>query len=223
MSLAVPVSPRVQALLDKRARTNKSAVPLNTERTRLYTEYYKTHENQYPVKKRAGALLHWVQNKTITINDEDILVGGMSGDFRCISFYVEWSVQWLEGCMFDTDENFRAAWQYPGGSHLSDGEREMLKDAALYWKNRTYNALAEGVMPDEVWGLADNGVNGVPARGGGISSLPHGHFIGNFDKAVNKGFAAVRAEALSKLEQMRGRVYGDGARTYAFYEGVVTV
>ena len=223
MSFAVPVSPRVQALLDKRLKANKSAVPLNTERTKLYTDYYKAHENQYPVKKRAGALLNWVQNKTITINDEDILVGGMDGDFRCISFYVEWSVQWLEACMFDTDENFKAAWQVPGCSFVGDNDREMLKDAALYWKNKTYNALAEGIMPDEVWGLAGNGINGVPGKGGGISSLPHGHFIGNFDKAINMGFSAVKADAQVRLDAMRGRVYGDTARTYAFYEGVVTV
>ena len=223
MSQAVPVSQRVQALLDKRSAANKSPVPLNIERTKLYTDYYKAHENQYPVKKRAGALLHWVQNKTITIGDEDIFVGGMSGDFRCISFYVEWSVLWLESCMFDTDENFRAAWQVPGCSYVSDTDRETLKDAALYWKDKTYNALAEGIMPEEVWGLAENGINGIPKKGGGISSLPHGHFIGNFDKAVNKGFLAVKAEAQEKLDAMRGHVDGDSARTYAFYESIVTV
>lgn len=223
MSLAVPVSPRIQALLDKRRAVYSGGTPLNTERTRLYTEYYKANENLYPVKKRAGALYNWVEKKTITIADEDIFVGGMSGDYRCISFYVEWTTQWLERCVFDTDESFRAAWQCPGGTQMSDDDREMLKDAVLYWKNRTYNALAEGIMPDEVWGLAGNSVNGVPAKGGGISSLPQGHFIGNFDKAVNKGFAAVRDEAQAKLDGMRGRIFGDSARSYAFYEGVVTV
>ena len=104
---AAAISPRVRALLDKRARANKSSVPLNVERTRLYTEYCRANNNQYPVKRRAGALKYWVENKTVNIEDEDIFVGGMSGDFRCISFYIEWNALWLESCMFDTDENFR--------------------------------------------------------------------------------------------------------------------
>lgn len=219
---AAAISPRVRALLDKRARANKSSVPLNVERTRLYTEYCRANNNQYPVKKRAGALKYWVENKTVNIEDEDIFVGGMSGDFRCISFYIEWNALWLESCMFDTDENFRAAWQYPGGTYVSDEDREILKDAVLYWKDKTYNALAEGIMPDEIWELADNGINGIPKKGGGISSLPIGHFIGNFNKVVNTGFGAVKREVQAKLDEMRGRVYGQAARTYAFYEAVLT-
>lgn len=217
-----PVSPRIQALLDKRARAYKNT-PFNTERTRLYTEYYKAHENQYPLKKRAGALYHWAKNKTIAIADEDIFVGGMSGDYRCISFYIEWGTKWLEESMSDTDERFRAAWQYPGGSYISDADREMLQDAALYWKNKTYTALAEGLLPESVWQLSDNGVNGIPKKGEGISSLFQGHYIANFEKVVNKGFGAVRREALEKLKALEGRVFGNDGRAYVFYEGVVTV
>jgi formate C-acetyltransferase len=223
MSLAVPVSPRIQALLDRRTRTNKSNTPFNTKRTRLYTEYYKAHENQYPIKKRAGALKHWAQNKTITIGDEDIFVGGMNGDYRSIGFNIEWGTSWLEESMSDTDERFRAAWQYPGGSFISDGDREMLLDAARYWKNRTYTALTEGIVPDCIWELSNNGVNGTPPIGQGISSLFQGHYIANFGKAVNTGFGAVRREAQEKLDAMRGRVFGEDGGKYIFYEGVVTV
>jgi len=218
-----PISPRVQALLDRRMRVYKHNTPLNIERTKLYTQYYKEHENQHPIRKRAGAIYHWVANKTITVEPEDIFVGGMSGDYRCISFYIEWSTRWLEACMFDTDEKFRAAWQYPNGTYISDEDREFLKDAALYWKNKTYNALAEGIMPEKMWELADNNINGIPAKGGGISSLPEGHFIGGFDKVVNKGFAAVRAEAQAKVDEMQGKVFGTSARNFTFLEAVVTV
>ena len=223
MTTAVPISPKVRALLDRRARVSKADVPLNIERTQLYTEYYRENENLYPVKKRAGALLNWVRKKTVTIADEDIFVGGMSGDYRCISLYVEWSVQWLERCMGDSDENFRAAWQYPGGTYVSDEDRAFLLEVAAYWRNKTYNALAEGVMPESVWGLSNNGVNGIPSKGMGISSLPQGHFIANFEKAVSVGFGAVRAEAQAKLDEMAGRILGKAPRSYAFYEAVVTV
>jgi formate C-acetyltransferase len=223
MISTAPVSPRIRALLDKRLRTNKSGTPFNTERTRLYTDYYKAHENQYPVKKRAGALYYWAQNKTVTVADEDIFAGGMSADYRSISFNIEWGTKWLEDSMSDTDERFRAAWQYPGGSFISDTDRAMLLDAALYWKNMTYTALAEGIMPEGVWGLAGNGINGIPGKGAGISSLFQGHYIGNFDKVVNKGFGAVRREAMEQLDALNGRVFGDDGRKYVFYEGVVTI
>ncbi len=219
-----PVSEKIQALLDKRSRANReNALPLNTERTRLYTEYYKAHENQFPLLKRAGALYNWCANKSITINDEDVLVGGMSGDYRCISFYLEWASKWMHDAVYDTDEGFRAAWQYPHCVYMSDEEREMLKDASDYWASRNYSALTEGVLPEEAWGLAGNGINGIPGKGEGISCMPQGHFIANFEKVVDKGFGAVRAQAQAYIDAMSGRVFGENAEKYVFYEGVIKV
>ena len=58
MKFDVPVSPEIQRLREKREQSNRN-LRLNTERNRIITEYYKTHEYEYPVLKRAGYLYEW--------------------------------------------------------------------------------------------------------------------------------------------------------------------
>jgi formate C-acetyltransferase len=213
-----PISERVLRLVERRDYVNHGHMRINTERTKLYTDYYKAHEAQYPVLKRAGAMRYWCENCTAPVFDEDILVGSISPDFRSMNFYVEWDVSWLERTMNDSDEKFRAAWQSPGAVYMSDVEREHMREAAEYWKTRTISAYMQGIMPEEMWQTAENGGQGMQ-----ISSIGQGHYIGGYDKAVNVGFGAVLREVEAKLENMRGHVFGTDARTHAFYRGVAEV
>ena len=53
-----PISARIQRIREKRSIfTSGVGMSINAERTRIYTDYYKAHENEYPLLKRAGALL----------------------------------------------------------------------------------------------------------------------------------------------------------------------
>ena len=218
-----PVSGRIQKLLDKREWANNGHMRINSERTRIYTDYCKTHETEYPILKRAGCIYDWCAKSSTPVEDEDIFVGGLGPDFRSINFYVEWVVTWLDSCVNDTDENFRAAWQAPGAVQMSDEERETLREAAAYWKGHNISAYAMGIMPDEVWELSGNGVNNISEKDSflPICCKPQGHYIANFNKAVNVGFGEVRRQALEKLEQLRGRTFGKDARKHAFYRAVV--
>ena len=102
-----PISDRIKAIRAKRdAFTGGKYMTINSERTRLYTEYYKAHENEYPLMKRAGALLYWAQNRAYNIFDDDIFAGGPGPDQRTMSPYVEWGVGWIPGVV-DDEENFK--------------------------------------------------------------------------------------------------------------------
>ena len=217
------ISPKIQALLDKQKWTNKHNITLNTERTKLYTKYYKEHPAQYPILKRAGALKYWCENHQPIVMDEDILVGSLGPTYRCISFYVEWVVTWLDSCVNDTDEKFREAWQTPGAVYMSDEDREAMREACAFWKDNNISAYMEGIVPDEVWQLANNGSNNTSEKGSFLPMCckPQGHYIANFNKAVNKGFGAVKREALEKLEAMKGHTFGNDARKHTFYRAVV--
>ena len=46
----VPMTDRIRAIRAKRdVFTGGKYITINAERTRLYTEYYKAHENEYPM------------------------------------------------------------------------------------------------------------------------------------------------------------------------------
>ena len=47
----LPISPRIQALKERRKRQNKD-LRLNFERNRIITDYYKANPKQYPIMKR---------------------------------------------------------------------------------------------------------------------------------------------------------------------------
>lgn len=219
------VSQRIKRLCEKRDYTNSGHMRINTERTKLYTEYYVENEAQYPILKRAGAMHYWCKNSTTPVADEDILVGSLAPDYRAINFYVEWEASWLDKTMNDTDDNFRRAWQAPGAVYMSDEERQDMKAAAQYWNKHNIPAHMRGIVPDEIWNLSANGANNLEPRDGfmSIGSKPQGHYIAGFDRAVNVGFGQVRMEALRELAVLDGRIFGSDARRHAFYRAAVTV
>jgi formate C-acetyltransferase len=52
--------------------------------------------------------------------------------------------------------------------------------------------------------------------------VPSGHFNANYRKAVEKGFGAIRREALEQLEKLNGKITGHDAEKWFFYRAVVT-
>ena len=224
----VPMSERIKAIRARRdAFTGGKYITINSERTRLYTEYYKAHENEYPLMKRAGALLYWAQNHAYNVFDDDIFVGSPGPDQRSMSPYVEWGNAWMRGVLDGDDESFRLAWQNGESVYMSDADREVFREAYDYWENRTISKMAEGVMTDDIWAAVGNGMfsSACPTDPfyRGICSRAQGHYVANFRAAINKGFGAVKQEAQQKLDEMRGRIFGDLAQSHLFYHAVIRV
>jgi formate C-acetyltransferase len=52
---------------------------------------------------------------------------------------------------------------------------------------------------------------------------PTGHFVGNFHKVLDRGFADIRREAQEGLNALEGRCFGNDAKTYTFYKAITIV
>ena len=116
----LPISDRIKRIQQKREAINKN-LRLNIERNRIITEYYRTHDKQYPVLKRAGFLYEWCATREINIEEDDLFLGDAGPSCRTLHFDIEQTSQgWLRRCFGDTDERFRAAWQAPGSVWVSD-------------------------------------------------------------------------------------------------------
>ena len=224
----VPMTDRIKSIRAKRdAFTGGKNMSINTERTKIYTDYYKAHENEYPMLKRAGALYTWCATREIRVYDDDIFVGTPGPDQRSVSPYVEWDCSWIPAVVND-DDAFREAWQSGKGVYMSDEQREILRDAYDYWKDRSLSKMVQGALTDDFY--ASDGTGGIltltsssdPLRAG-CSGLPQGHYIANFNKVINVGFGEVRRQVLEKLEQMRGKVFGNDAKKHVFYYALLRV
>jgi formate C-acetyltransferase len=222
-----PISDRIAAI---RARKDGfysgERITVNTERTKLYTDYCRSHDNEHPLLKRAGALLYWANNKECTVFDDDIIVGTLGPDEQSLSFYTDWGARWIPGV---TDpETFKDAWQSDGAVYMSDEQRDVLSDAYDYWKDHSLSALLEGSMTDDIWDAFGRGAafpftSKYDKNYGGIGGVAQGHYVANFDRAVNVGFGETRREALAKIESQRGKIFGDAAKKHVFYHAVVRV
>ncbi|MCL2125455.1 MAG: hypothetical protein FWH33_05640 [Oscillospiraceae bacterium] len=212
----VPVSARVQQLQQKRARINKD-LRLNIERNRILTEYFRTHENEYPILKKAGFLYEWAATREINIDDDDIFLGDAGPHTRSVHFDIEQtSTNWLRRCFGDTDERFRAAWQVPGSIWVDDEDRKYLVEVADFWDTRSIAATGLGLVPPEFFDRFPKGFDFRELTG----SYP-GHFLPNYEKAVCVGFGAVRREAEAKLEEIRKKTTTDNVRSDLFYRAVI--
>ena len=223
-----PMTDRIKRIRAKRdVFTGGKYMTINSERTKIYTDYYKAHENEYPLLKRSGALLEWAAKKKCNVFEDDILVGTPGPDERCLSPYVEWNCRWIPSIVDDTDENFKKAWQSHDSIYMSDEQRQVFREAYDFWKDRTISKMVEGAMTEDFWEASGNGcLLGSGKRDPfffGVSGMPQGHYIANFDKAINVGFGEVKRQAQAKLDAMKGRIYGNDAKPHIFYYSVIRV
>lgn len=223
----VPMSDRIRAIRARRdAFTSGKYMTINTERTKLYTDYYKAHENEWPMLKRANALYNWVEKREIKVFDDDIFVGVPGPEQRCLSPYVEWDCKWIPSVV-DDEEAFKEAWQTEGSIYMSDEQREVLRDAYDYWKDKTLTKMVTGALTEDFWEAAGNGcilnMTRTGAMAMGVSGIAQGHYIGNFNKVVNVGFGEVRRQVLEKIDAMKGKVFGDDAKKHIFYYAILRV
>lgn len=210
-----PIDPRIQALRDKRSNAK---VYMDAERTKIYTDYYKAHEAEPVDIKRAHCMYEWVSQKTILVEDEDIFVGNLGRTFRALSSFVEWDATWLHDATNSDDESFRDAWQTEGCFALmTDEDREIFREAADYWMDRSLTARFLGALPPKFFELKGNYCSDFFSRKTRIAGVPQGHFCPNFYRVVNEGFGSIKKQAEDRMAALEGRLYGDGAAKYNYY------
>jgi len=114
---------------------------LDLERARLLTESYKQTENEPMTLRRAKALAHILDNMTIYIRPDEIIVGNYARDKDSVPFYPEFAWKWI---VRDT-----APGQVYSGM-LTDEGREELKEICDYWGNSSLHHRLRRYLPDEL-------------------------------------------------------------------------
>jgi len=222
-----PISENIKGLMAKREASDKAgghSVILDSERTKIYTDYYKAHEAETTITKRANCLLDWAKKRTIWIDDDDIFAGSVGRSYRSLHMYIEWSASWIDKLVNTDDETFERLWKSGNSqARLTDEDRQNFREAAEYWKDRSISARMGANIPPEFRSIALDGVTDFYTRSDVLSDLPMGHFVANHEKAIKVGFGEIRRQAQEKMSEMRGRVFGADAKKYTFYRAVSIV
>ena len=126
---------------DVRATRPGFSWTLDLERARLVTESYKQTENQPMVIRRTKALAHVLDNMTVYIRPDEMIVGNYAADSDSVSFYPELAWKWIRretspGKVYE--------------SMLTDEGRQELEEICNYWGNFSIHHMHKRYLPDEL-------------------------------------------------------------------------
>ncbi len=167
------------------------AVPcIEAERAVLITESYQATEGLPMIMRRAKALENILNNLTVTIRDDELIVGTLTKAVRSCQLFPENSYKWVMD-EFDTIETRMA-----DPFKISEEDKATLRKVLPYWEDKTISDLASSYMSEKTKECIANGVFTVGNYFfGGV-----GHIIIDYDKAVRRGYKAIIQDAVEALE-----------------------
>jgi len=194
---------RIQKL---KSKIEVDSYPLCIEKSRLLTESFKRTDGQPQVIRRAKALAHVLDNISIFLEDDELVVGNAASKPMGleIDFYAGlWPRDELEGLR-------------DCGFEFSDAEQAEIFAMNEYWQSQNPISAMGEKFDDRVWSFMQTGMTLPPWKdrengpGGGYAESGLGLGPGfqlmtvDFAKVLNKGLTAIIDEAEQGLAELSG-------------------
>ncbi len=199
----------------------------DAEKALIITESYKRNEHVVPIIKRPMATYDVCSQMTVRVEDFEIIVGNKAKNFLGSAVNPEWGgVEWMPS---EVERGIWTLWD-DGLYHNPEGEElkltiapedvEALGSIRDYWKGRTVTSTADAWKPDGYDELsrlrASSYAPGMP-----LMMIPTGHLTPGFEKIINVGYAAIRAQAQSWIDGHKGNLMGEDMDKFMFYKSAV--
>lgn len=180
--------------------------PLCIERARLITESWKQTGDEPTILRLAKAFSHLVDNMTIFIEDDELIVG--NGASKPMGFE-------LETFMGPLSESELNNLEKEGFVEASDKDWQEILELADYWKNKNLQYEIGQLLDDKrLWPFAQTGILLPPFSNkeegiGGWTQAGIGmgvnRWIGtvDFEQVLNRGLSYIIREAEEELDKIR--------------------
>ncbi len=200
------LSPRVARLRELALAWADELDP--TERGRAVMRAYDRHASEPPGVRHAEAVAEYLRTKTLILSDGDLLAGRIS---RLMPGHpgIHEGHRWVHAAMYP-----ELGWYRPkilADTPVSDEFREALRE----WQSRNRPAAAGLERPPE---MQQAQATGAFMAGG----LEGGHRLPRYQLILERGAAALRAEAEERLAAVEGTAPA-AERTRALYRSIITV
>jgi formate C-acetyltransferase len=187
-------------------------------RYKLITEFYQEHPEMSGILKRAKNFKNICEHIPVRIDEDEVIVGAQSGKYRAAALYPENSVDWLK----EELENRYISTREIDPYIIAEEDREYVLNTVDFWLKECMSAKTDAQIVDEYFPVAGNGVTMFSAVG--QTASPVGHFATGYNTAIRKGFAAIKAEAEAKREELIANALpGKSIDQYNFYRAVSIV
>lgn len=212
LSLKKPISERTSRLRDATLMVKPK---IHSERAVLLTQSMKETEGQPIIIRRAKALEKILNEMTILIRPDELIVGNQAPEPRAAPIFPEFDVHWL---IEELDGNPVRPEKRPGDRFLIDKEDEItFREIAGWWQGKTVEEYKINLLPDNVRKASFEQHAFYMSQGaaGGI-----GHFVAGYQKVLNKGLSGLIKEAEEEVKNLDLWQVEDFEKRY-FLEAVI--
>jgi formate C-acetyltransferase len=157
---------------------------ISSERARLFTEFLKSQDNEPTQIRMAKAFSYVLDNITLSIEPEEIIVANMGSTPRSCQIFPEYSWTWIK------DELNRFNKRRTERFEIDESDKQTLREVFEYWKGKSTAEMAREEMPMESQLASKAGLFTIGAPGTGI-----GHFIVDYERVLSEGLEAIADEA----------------------------
>jgi pyruvate formate-lyase/glycerol dehydratase family glycyl radical enzyme len=214
MYVLSPVTERVARLREK-YRTTRPSICI--ARYRIVTEFYKENPQLQGILKRARNFQNICEKLPVLVNPDEVIIGWQAATYRACALYPETSFSWFLDELREGTIPLRETDPYD----IDAKDAEYVLSTGDFWRKECLSAKVDEYVPPGYFGAAGSGVTYFPTKD--TCTSPVGHFVANFQKAMHKGFAALREEAQAKMDELEGVMFGDSVSSYNFYRAVAIV
>ena len=194
-----------RALLDTQAT-------VCTERAVLATRAYKAHEMDQTVLKRAYMLREVLENMTIYIEPETLIVGNQASQNRAAPIFPEYAMDWV---IRELDE-----FEQRSGDRftITEENKQLLRQIYPYWKGRTLQDKAYAVYPEQAKRVYDLGI----IRNEGNITSGDAHLAVDYKLVLEKGLKDVERRTRGALENLNLADFTSMKKSF-FYRAILIV
>jgi len=175
-------------------RINNIKPELCAERVSIETEVYKQTEEEPQVIRRAKVFKKLVEEMTIYINEDELLVGNEASTPRGAPVFLEYKANWI-GEELDTFET-RSVDKFITTPQV----KKIIRKNLPYWKGKTVEDRARSIMPIETRELMDFKYPVFSPQN--MLSNAVGHIIVDYEKVLKIGFNGIHKQIEQKLEEL---------------------
>lgn len=183
---------------------------IDAERALIVTDSYRRNLNQPKVMLRALMLKDILEQMTLYIEDDSILVGNQASSNRDAPIFPEYTLD------FVIDELDKFEKRDGDVFYISEQTKAQLLSIKDFWANNTLRAKAGAMLPKEVDVYMETGFFGMEGK----MNSGDAHIAVNYERMMKDGLKAYRARALEEKAKL-DLTKPEDIEKYHFYDAVV--
>ncbi len=199
-----------QRIADYKKRILNTTPTICIERARFYTEAYRKHRDKALIIKRAYALKDTLEQMSIRIEPEELIVGNHSSAVYAAPVFPEYAVEWI---INEIDEFEKR----PADDYHPDAQtKKELLEICSYWEGGTTLDKGRALMSEELLAIHEAGI----IRAEGNLTSGDAHIAAHFPKVLQKGipwYISYTRERLAGCDLSREQ----GIKKSKYYEATV--